>query len=750
MALVYATDLVVLAAGSDAESGTWGEFVGWASGGIPGNETENFIQATQSKSQTFGNATTGKSIAFDAGSDISGSIPAGDVVMGWVFMGAGTNLFTFASGGHRFGIGTSLTNFDMWSISGDDRQPNPYGGWWNVAIDPTVTPDYTGGTGSGGAWQFFGSLIGDTTLGIRVKIAKGNPHAVDGMLMGRGEIYCTGATADFTEMSAANDANDISFVGDLVDTDATVTNITDTIALYPGAPITGTGIPGGTTVLSITNSTTIEMSANATATNTGVAVACIPYNRWGLLQNTGGGTFLWKGLMSLGQSGTSATFSDSNKTIVIDDTAKVASTFNKIEIRHASSSITWTNITITAKGTVSPGQFEMIEDAATMAWTGCSFNNLGTFIFLSNAVITACNFIGCGIITTGNNDMATSIISGFEGTVDTSALIWNDAADPNGKLDDMIFTKGTADTHAIEFGLSSPTTITINDIVFNSYGADASTSAAIYFARTTGTVTVNYSGTVPTFKTAGATIDLVATVDVDVHVEDADQADIQFAQVFISKNPATAYTSGAGNTAADGDLVLTQTIDADVPQISWAIVYDVSENLTLPYRFTSHDGANTVTFPTSVTGAATSTGSATSLISTSTDFVAADIEEGDTIRNTTTGAYAVVDEIVDLDNITTSPLNTGVWSASDGFSVHDLATTLISGTDTVDIPLALGQTDVNGDLATLSYKSSEVPTPVVIRTRLIGATKYISGKTNGTIIASGLAVNVTLQLDTEA
>lgn len=677
----YGTDLVVLATGSDAESGTWTEFTGWTSGGTPGSETENFIQNTQSFSQSLGNAVTGKSICFDAASDISASIPSGDVVLMWAFFGAGTNLYTYASGGHRFGIGASVTNFDMWSISGDDRQPNPYGGWFNVAVDPTVTADYTGGSGSGGAWRYFGSLIGDTTLGLRVKIAKGNPHAVDAMRMGRGEIYCTGTGATFTLMAADNDA----------------------IA-----------------------------------------------NRWGLLRDTGGGTFLWKGLMSLGQSGTSATFSDSNKTIVIDDTAKVTATFNKIEIRHASSSITWTNITITARGTVSPGQFEMIENAATVALTGCSFNNMDTFIFLSNAVVTACNFIGCGIITTGNNDMATSIISGFEGTVDTSALIWNDAADPNGKLDDMIFTKGTAATHAIEFGLSSPTTITINNIVFNSYGADATTSAAIYFARTTGTVTVNYSGTVPTFKTAGATIDLVATVDVDVHVEDADQTDIQYAQVYISKNPATAYTSGAGNTAADGDLVLTQTIDADVPQISWAIVYDVSENLTLPYRFTSHDSANTLTFPTSVTGSATSTGSSTSLISTSTNFVTADIEEGDTIRNTTTGAYAVVDEIVDADNITTSILNTGVWSVSDGFSIHDLATTLISGTDTVDIPLALGQTDVNGDLATLSYKSSEVPTPVEIRTRLIGATKYISGKTNGTIIASGLAVNVTLQLDTEA
>lgn len=126
----YGTDLVVLATGSDGESGTWTEFSTHASGGTPAAETENFIQGTQSQSQTFGNAVTGKSICFDAGSNISASIPTGDVVTAWVFMGAPTNMYSYTSGGHRFGIGPDVNNYDAWSISGDDRPPNPYGGWW--------------------------------------------------------------------------------------------------------------------------------------------------------------------------------------------------------------------------------------------------------------------------------------------------------------------------------------------------------------------------------------------------------------------------------------------------------------------------------------------------------------------------------------------------------------------------------------------------------------------------------------------
>ena len=375
----YGTDLVVLATGSDAESGTWTEFTGWNSGGTPAAETENFIQNTQSYSQTFGNATTGKSICFDAGSDISGSIPAGDVILGWYFMGAGTNLYSYASGGHRFGIGTSTGNFDMWYISGDDRQPNPYGGWANVAVDPRVTADATEGSGSGGAWQFFGSLIGSAALGIRVKISKGNPHAVDGMLMGRGEIYCTGTGATFTLMAADNDA----------------------IA-----------------------------------------------NRWGLLQDTGGGTFLWKGLMSLGQSGTSATFSDSNKTIVIDDTAKVTSTFNKIELRHASSNITWTNISFASKGTVSKGNLEMVENG-TWTMTGCAYNSMGTFTFLSGATVTSCTFNSCDLVTQGGATFDTAIFDSSVGTISMSV-------DDLSLVTDCTFTSDGSN-HAIDLGTITTT-----------------------------------------------------------------------------------------------------------------------------------------------------------------------------------------------------------------------------------------------------------------------------------------------------
>lgn len=443
----YGTDLVVIATGSDGSGGTWTEFTDWDSGGTPASETENYIQGAASYSQTFGNATTGKSICFDAGSDVSSSIPTGDVIMAWVFMGAATNMYGYASGGHRFGIGASVGAFDMWYISGDDRPPNPYGGWWNVAIDPRHSVDAIDEdtTGSGGAWRFFGSLIGATTLGIRNKVAKGSPHAVDGMLMGRGEIYCTGTGATFTLMAGQND---------------------------------------------------------------------LVANRWGLLQDTGGGTFLWKGLMSLGQVGTSTTFSDSNKTIVIDDCPKTYPGFNKIEINNASSSITLTNVSFTAKGTYAPGNFEMIANA-TLSFDGCSFNNMGTFIFDSNAEVLSSSFNGCGQITTGAADITGCAVNA---STNTSAVLCATPAEAALISGSTFVSAGTG--HAIEIG-GTAANITLTDNVFTGYDtADpgTSTNKAIYVNIATGSMTITVSGGSGLSQTAVRTAGATVTVNSDTTV----------------------------------------------------------------------------------------------------------------------------------------------------------------------------------------------------------------------------------------
>ncbi len=274
-----------------------------------------------------------------------------------------------------------------------------------------------------------------------------------------------------------------------------------------------------------------------------------------------------------------------------------------------------------------------------------------------------------------------------------------------------------------------------------------------------GAVTLTISGgdTPTTIRNGGgASTIVIATVSVNVHVEDTAGADVEFAQVSVHRATVVSETSGAGNTAQDPDLVITGSVPSDQPPTGYITVNDrsLAPLGTQGYRYASHAGS-TFTFLSEVTFACTGGGSSTSLQDTVNDFTSIDIEEGDTIRNDTDGSWAMVDEIVDADNITTSPLQGGsddTWTSGDFYSVHQLATTLVSGTDTVDMPLSNGQTDSNGDAPTLTYDSTEAPTAITIRVRFnSGATKYIPFKTSGTISATdGLTLNVVLQEDTVA
>lgn len=73
--------------------------------------------------------------------------------------------------------------------------------------------------------------------------------------------------------------------GATTNADATLTSATAAfVAADVGAPISGSGIPAGTYIASVTNGTTVEMSANATATASGVSVTI---DRHKVLHSTG-------------------------------------------------------------------------------------------------------------------------------------------------------------------------------------------------------------------------------------------------------------------------------------------------------------------------------------------------------------------------------------------------------------------------------------------------------------------------------
>lgn len=64
--------------------------------------------------------------------------------------------------------------------------------------------------------------------------------------------------------------------GDIASGSAVVQNIVDTTLIDTGMEVTGTGIPAGTTVLSVDSATQVTLSANATATATNALTYTTP------------------------------------------------------------------------------------------------------------------------------------------------------------------------------------------------------------------------------------------------------------------------------------------------------------------------------------------------------------------------------------------------------------------------------------------------------------------------------------------
>jgi hypothetical protein len=314
--------------------------------------------------------------------------------------------------------------------------------------------------------------------------------------------------------------------------------------------------------------------------------------------------------LTFGDSGAATTcyFEDSNAVIVFEDRniSDGIYYFNVEGNSGATNLFSLTGCTITTAG---PNVSCNFDDANidTFSLTNCSFIDLASTIdFAADTghTVTGCTFDGCGVINAGsvdflNNlvtnstasgagvsalvaeggDMTGTSITAWEGTSDESALNYDLNADPDGKLDDMSFTKGTASTHAIEFGDTVPTTMTLRGISFSGYNAsDSQNDSTLYFAEASGAVTytVNLIGCTGniSYKSAGATIVLVNNpVPLTVNVNDIVTGEaLQNARVLVETAPVTrvreTFESGIGNwqqNAAD-----TDTFDTVATSTDWA------------------------------------------------------------------------------------------------------------------------------------------------------------------------------------
>lgn len=475
----------------------------WALGGAPTADGDYpYIQGSMAISQTA--TKTGLvSLLVNNGSGIT--VPTDGAVFVWQNFSSPPAIDNYATGGLRVMIGSGLGAFYSWDVGGNDFGRNPYGGWQNHAVNPTVSVDDTVGVPSG-TQQYIGAAAK-----IITGIGKGNPHQVDAVRYGRGSSifeygdlangYCT-----FAGFATQND-----------------------------------------------NST----------------------YRWGLIQAIDGG-YLYKGKMTLGTTSNAVDFRDSNVSVLIDATPKVTASFNTIEVNNASTRVDWTNVKFTALGTASPGRL-LCNVNADLNWDRCQFTGMGAFTFGGTAS-TCTNAIwkSCGLVTGAGGTFNGSSVLTSTVAADASAFNWNVVTDPDGYLDDMTFSKGTNAHHAIEFGTSSPTSITLRGWIATGFNtSNGQNDSTFYVARTVGTVTISVVGGSGnfTYKSAGATVFVIVDpVTTQVTCLDADTmgaiegvavtliaagtgAYPYNASVTITRVGSTAYVAHAGHGLTTGDKV---------------------------------------------------------------------------------------------------------------------------------------------------------------------------------------------------
>jgi len=292
--------------------------------------------------------------------------------------------------------------------------------------------------------------------------------------------------------------------------------------------------------------------------------------RWGVILPTSAGADL-QGKLYWGTASTSCYARDSGKFVGLVDTPHSLTDLTEVIHANASSDQEFFGFTFQALGTNNRGKFSILNNAP-VDYTGTVFLGIDTFVAGgTNSVLDNCTFEGTNEVTgAGGSFLGTKFV---EPTVaaDSYALLYNETADPNGELDGAEFTMGANDHHAIEFGTSAPTTMTLTDVTFTGFDetTDEQNDSTLNFLRTTGSTTVNIegSGTAAasiTTKTTGThTVTVSGSVPVTITCKDSNGDGIEGINVRVEEDPGgTLVSNGATNSSG----VYTFSFTASTPQ----------------------------------------------------------------------------------------------------------------------------------------------------------------------------------------
>jgi hypothetical protein len=314
-------------------------------------------------------------------------------------------------------------------------------------------------------------------------------------------------------------------------------------------------------------------------------------NRYGYVATEGGVLFA-TGKLGIGQTNggvsTVTEFTDSGKTVVwTNGYAETGFHEFLIDLATANTSIELTNCSLGSLGKENNDAdrgYTTTEDTrctltvtglatgTDFTMTGCVVNNFRRVNLNDRCVIDSSTFTDCerinlvGSSTTDGATFTNCTVDNYTGNTGTGALRWNVNADPDGNCDNLTITKGSGTTHAIQFGSSTPNTITLRGWTVSGYNAaDGQNDSTIYVNDTTGTYTINIIDGTGNFsaRSAGATVNLVISpVTTRIEVRDENDAALAGARVAIEAGDGTGdlpYQDSVSISQLSGTATVTHT-----------------------------------------------------------------------------------------------------------------------------------------------------------------------------------------------
>lgn len=528
MAGTYSTNLTTFLEGLSSE--TWNEPANNTNyndmrAATTEGDTDDFIQGAQCTSGQPGPANgAGVSCLLGVGTAIT--VPTDGAILTWIKYDASVGLND--NNGVRLCIGTGTSNFYAYYHFGKENYT--YGGWRNLAqcnhdqlanvslTNPVINEDeIPNNTPASDNYTHIGWAAATTETP-----GKGQGYKVDVIRYGRCDIVATGGTDTAIDNTVggrlSSSAANFAQIAEFNDY-----NVNDN----------PTGGSGGSTWTAIDNG----------------------FHRLGIFQEVTGG-YVYKGLLSIGLTGTNVYFDAANENISIDDTRKVTDLFNMIEIRGTGSTVNWETVQITSNAIRSLGCVVVV-DNATVNFTGCSFTAMDLFVFQSNSTLIDTTFRRCNEVTQGGGTITSCT---FENPQGSAALISTPST--LSSVTNSAFSTSSATGNAVDLG-----TVTSSASVTWSGNSLVSPSN-----RWTGTAGSNIS------STANGAIKITATggnaIVVDISV-------VNSATIPSIETDVTGLTGGGTltvNVTAAVSLTLTNILDG-----SEIVVLD-SRDDTTPYQ----------------------------------------------------------------------------------------------------------------------------------------------------------------------